>query len=155
MKQTQSECLCKPVTQWACRTLVSVPVSLSLSLSLSLCVCVCVFIHVCVLGRISIDPLTSLPNVASISHLIDVLSMQCSAHTIYTLMAESHVAHQHTFTHRTNKHAVHYYTPLDYIGFDRIQAGCFSMWIDTNIYFFLHCVLLCGKSHIQYVPFFW
>lgn len=62
MKQTESECLCKPMTQWDYRAWVSVQC-------------------VCVLWGISIDPLTSLPNVASISHLIDVLSTQCSTHT--------------------------------------------------------------------------
>lgn len=78
---------------------------------------------------------------------MDQPSDWCSVHA---QMTESHVAHQHTFTHRTNKHAV-YYTPLDYIGFNRFQAGCFSMWIVTNIYF-SYIVLLCGKSHI--CPFF-
>jgi len=62
------------------------------------------------------DPLTSLPNVASISHLIEVLSTQYS-----TLMTESHVAHRHTFKQRTSWHAmreciVQFF--LDYFGFD-------------------------------------
>ncbi len=75
-------CACVRVRACVCvRVCVCVCVCVRACVRVCVCVCACVCVCVCVCERISIDPLTSLPNVAWISHLIDVLSMQCSAHT--------------------------------------------------------------------------
>lgn len=84
-----------------------------------------------VLWGISIDPLTSLPNVALISHLIDVLSTQCSTHTNdrVTCCSPTHTLH-------TKQPNMQWGSALLFI---------FRLfWIWKNL--FLHCVI-CGRFH--------
>lgn len=137
MKQTESECLCKPMTQWDYRAWLSVQCF-------------------CVLRGISIDPLTSLPNVASISHLIYVLSTQCSTRTYDRVTCCSPTHTSYTQNNRTCSEGVHCYINLDYFGFDRIFSYIVFSVVDFAIFFSCYVFHVLGLNWIsQYISCYW